>query len=265
VPAFVDAAARAATFTVAWGDAGLRAVVGDPQKPHEVSVRLVDPRGKVVPAHASFVRRHIADTFVVFRIEDPAPGRWHLQVRTMEQTHVTYTAGVFVDSPLRLVIATYPRRIKSGDVVQIGAMMLDDLTPFASVRASLTVSSPSLGLKEEIRRWRRELSAIEPPAIGGDTLPADVARLAVLSTRLKKGEIFGRGATTARLRTDRFPWDKALPGRRAAVKIGRNAPTLVGTFQPTQPGSYNFTLTVSGASPSGVRFVRTDRVDVVAR
>ena len=43
VPAFIDAAARAATFTVAWADPGLRAVVGDPQKPHEVGVRLVDP------------------------------------------------------------------------------------------------------------------------------------------------------------------------------------------------------------------------------
>ena len=82
VPAFIDAAARAATFTVAWTDAGLRAVPGDPQKPHEVGVRLVDPRGRTVPEHASFVRRHVADTFVVFRIEDPAPGRWHLQVKT---------------------------------------------------------------------------------------------------------------------------------------------------------------------------------------
>jgi hypothetical protein len=265
VPAFVDAAARAATFTVAWADAGLRAVLGEPQKPYEVAVRLVDPRGKVVPAHASFVRRHIADTFVVFRIEEPAPGRWHLQVKTMEQTHVTYTAGVFVDSPLRLVLGTYPRRIKAGDVVQIGAVMLDDVTPFASGRASLTVSAPNLGLKEEIRRWRHELNRIEPPAVAGDTLPADVARLAVLSTRLKQGEIFARGSTATRLRTDQFPWDKALPRRKAAVAIGRKAPTLVGAFQPTHPGSYNFTVTVSGATPSGVRFVRTDRVGVVAR
>jgi hypothetical protein len=265
VPALVDAAARAATFTVAWADAGLRAVLGAPQKPHEVAVRLVDPRGRVVHAHASFVRRHIADTFVVFRIEDPAPGRWHLQVQTMERTHVTYTAGMFVDSPLRLVIGTYPRRIKVGDVVQIGAVMLDDATPFASGRASLTVSAPSLGLKEEIRRWRRELDTIEAPAVSGDTLPLDIARLAVLSTRLKKGEIFARGSTTARLRADQFPWDKVLPRRRAAVPIARNAPTLVGAFQPAQPGSYNFTVTVSGATPSGVRFVRTDRLALVAR
>ena len=52
------------------------------RNPHEVGIRLVDPRGRTVPEHASFVRRHVADTFVVFRIEDPAPGRWHLQVQT---------------------------------------------------------------------------------------------------------------------------------------------------------------------------------------
>ena len=147
VPAFIDAAARAATFTVAWADSGLRAVLGDPQKPHEVGICLLDPRGRMVPKHASFVRRHVADTFAVFRIEDPAPGQWHLQVKTMEQTHVDYTAGVFVDSPLRLVIATYPRRVNVGDVVQIGAVMLDGATPFAPGRASMTTSAPRLGLQ----------------------------------------------------------------------------------------------------------------------
>ena len=265
VPAFIDAAARAATFTVAWTDAGLRAVGRDPQKPNEVGVRLVDPRGRTVPEHASFVRRHLADTFVVFRIEDPAPGRWHVQVKTQELTHVAYTAGVFVDSPLRLLLATYPRRVKVGDVVQIGAVMLDGTTAFDPGRASMAVSAPTLGLREEIRRWRRDLKGIEPPVLGGDTLPVDVARLAVLSTRLKKGEVFARGSTAARLARGRFPWAKALPRRRSTVAIDPNAPTLVGNFQPSQPGSYNLTVTVNGVTPSGMRFVRTDRLGVVAR
>ena len=73
------------------------------------------------------------------------------------------------------------------------------------------------------------------------------------------------GSTAARLSRDRFPWDKALPRRRSAVTIDPNAPTLVGSFQPSQPGSYNLTVTVSGVTPSGLRFVRTDRLGVVAR
>jgi hypothetical protein len=211
------------------------------------------------------VRRHIADTFAVLRIEDPAPGQWHLQVTTMEQTHVDYTAGVFVDSPLRLVIGTYPRRVNVGDVVQIGAVMLDGATPFAPGRASMTISAPRLGLRQEIRRWRRELNGIEPPALDGDTMPGDVARLAVLNARKKKGEIFARQATAARLSQAAFPWDKALPRRRSAVTISPNAPTLVGNLQPAQPGSHNITVTVSGVTPSGLRFMRTDRLGIVAR
>jgi hypothetical protein len=264
VPAFVDAAARAATFTVAWADAGLRAVLGDPSKAHEVGVRLVDPRGNAVPKHASFVRRHVADTFAVFRVEDPAPGRWHLQVQTLEQTHVTYTVGVFVDSPLRLVIGTYPRRLKVGDVVNVGAVMLDAATPFLPGRASAAISAPRLGLQQEIRRWRDALNDIEPPKIDGDTLPTDVARLAVLSQRLKKGEIFSRASTVHRLSRGRFPWNKALP-RGSAVKVSANAPALTGSFVASQSGSYNLTVNASGVTPSGLRFVRTDRVDVVVR
>jgi subtilisin family serine protease len=265
VPAFIDGLARAATFTVAWADAGLRAVVGEPRKPNEVGIRLFDPRGKMVPDHASFVRRHLADTFGVFRIEDPAPGRWHLQVQTMEQTHVAYTAGVFVDSPLQLVIGTFPRRVKVGDVMQIGAVMIDDATPFAPGRAAMTISAPSLGLKQEIRRWRRELNTIEPPKMNGDTLPTDIARLGILRTQIKKGELFTRRSTTTRLARRRFPWDKVLPRRRTGGAIGPNAPTLVGDFQPAQPGSHNITVTVSGVTPSGLRFTRTDRLAFVAR
>jgi hypothetical protein len=264
VPAFIDGATRAATFTVAWADAGLRPVLGDPRKPHEVGIRLVDPQGRPVPEYASFVRSHVADTFVIFRIEDPAPGRWHVQVGTMEQTHVTYTVGVFVDSPLRLVIGTYPRRVNIGDVVSIGVVMLDGSTPFVPGRASATISAPRAGLREEIGRWHDALKEIEPPKIHGDTLPTDVARLSVLNQRLKKGELFSRVATTNRLSRDRFPWNKALP-RGSAVTVNPNAPTLTGSFAVAQLGSYNLTLNVSGVTPSGLRFVRTDRLSVVAR
>jgi hypothetical protein len=264
VPAFIDAAARSATFTVAWGDASLRAVLGDPRKPNEVGIRLHDPKGLSVPAHASFVRRHLADTFAVFRIEDPAPGPWHMQVTTLELTHVTYTASVFVDSPLRLVIGTYPRRVKVGDIVQIGAVMLDGTTPFPLGRASASLSSPRLSLKEEIRRWRDKLQNIEPPKIDGDTLPTDFARLAVLSRRLAKGEVFARVEATHRLSRAQFPWNRARP-RGSGVAVPPNAPTLALSFRVTQAGSHNVTVTTTGAAPGGMRYVRKERVSIVAR
>lgn len=264
VPAFIDGTSRAATFTVAWADAGLRAVVGEPRKPHEVGVRLVDPRGKVVPAHASFVRRHVADTFVVFRIEDPAPGRWHVQIQTLEHTHVTYTVGVFVDSPLRLVVGTYPRRLRVGDVVNVGTVMLEGGTPFLPGRTSATISAPRLDVRQEVQRWREALRGIEPPTLEGDTLPADVARLAALSKRLKRGEVFSRVASTHRLSRNQFPWNKALP-RGSALKMRPNAPTATGSFVASQAGSYNVTVKVNGVTSSGSRFVRTDRVSVVVR
>jgi hypothetical protein len=194
----------------------------------------------------------------------PAPGQWHVHVQTMERTHVYYTAGVFVDSPLRRVIGTYPRRVNVGDLVQIGAVMLDDATPFLPGRASATISAPRLGLRQEIRRWREELAKIDPPPLDGDTLPKDVARLAILNRRVKEGALFSRVASAGRLAIGGFPWNKVLR-RGSAVTVNPNAPTLVGSFPIAQSGSYNVTVKVSGAAPSGLRFVRTDRVSVVAR
>jgi subtilisin family serine protease len=265
VPAFIDAGARAATFSVAWADPALRAVTGTPLKPDHVGIRLIDPRGRVVPDYASFVRRHVADRFVVCRIEDPAPGRWHLQVETMERTHVSYTAGVFVDSPVRLVIAAYPRRVKVGDVVQVGAIVLDEGTPFAPARAAVSISAPRLGLRQEVRRWRRELNKLDPPPMSADTLPVDVARLAMLKAQSNNREIFARHSTATRTSRARFPWDKALPRGRAAVRIDPGVATQVAEVRPAQAGSYNVTVTASGVTPSGMRFVRTDRIAFVAR
>lgn len=265
VPAFVDGAAAAVTFTVAWAEAKLRAVLGDPRQQDEVSVRLRDPAGKVLPAHASFVRHHAADNFIIFRIQDPAPGRWRVEVRTLERTHVRYTAAVFVDSPLRLVLVTHPRRVRTGNVVRIGALVLDGPQPFANVPASAIISAPTRSLADELDRWRPKLSRIRPRKLrGGDTMPDDIRRLAVLQTQLAgKGDLFARQQTSVRLSRGRFPWDEAVRSW-PDVSLDRGEPALISAFRAPQPGSYNLTVTAAGTVPrSRLRFVRKDRVSLL--
>jgi Mg-chelatase subunit ChlD len=269
MPAFVDATAELATFTVAWADTKIRAVPGEPRKPNEVSIRLRDPAGNLLPSAASFVRRQVGDGYVIFRIEEPAAGQWRIEVSTTERTHLRYTAGVFLRSPLRLVLARHPRRVRAGQAIRLAAVMLDGKKPFANVPASAVISAPSLSLAGLIKKHRRALDGIDPPKLkGGDSLPKDIARLMVLQDRLRnEGDLFARKATSQRLARDTtFPLAGAVLSR-PDVRLDPGTPVLATTFSGTsQAGSYNFAVSVSGTAPgSGVRFVRKELASVLVQ
>jgi subtilisin family serine protease len=264
VPAFVDASAELATFTVAWADRTLRAVFGDARKAHEVSVRLRDPGGRLLPANAAFVRRYAGDGYAIFRIEEPMPGQWRIEVNTIERTHVRYTAGVFLRSPLRLVLAHAPRILRAGDRLQLGAIMFDDRVPFANSAAQAIVSAPTLGLEKLIEKHRRALDRLEPVKIpDGDVLPVDIARLIGLERQDGMKALFARKASRLRLPRGRFPLRDAILSR-PDITLDPNEPMLTGTFGGAgEAGSYNVVVTVTGSSPrSGRRFVRKDLVSV---
>ena len=266
MPAFVDATAELATFTAAWADTKIRAVPGAPRKPNEVSVRLRDPRGELLPANAAFVRRQVGDGYIVFRIEEPAAGQWRMEVSTMEQTHLRYTAGVFLRSPLRLLLALHPRRVRAGQAIRLGAVMLDGRKPFANFPANATISAPSLGLVRLIENFRRELDQINPPKLrGGDTLPKDIARLLVLQRRLKgKEDLFARKSSSLRMAREPFPLTEAVLSR-PDVKLDPNVPVLASTFTGTgEAGSYNIAVPVNGTIPAQPS-VRARAVSVLAR
>lgn len=265
--AMVDATAEQATFTVAWADTSLHAVAQEPRKPNEVFIRLRDPKGKVLPPDASFVRRQVGAGYIVFRIEEPAAGQWHIDVRTLENVHVRYTAGVFLRSPLQLVLAQFPRHVRVGDAIRVGGFMLDGKKPFANVPASATISGPALSVANLTKKFRDQLDHIDPPKLpGGDAVPKDIARLLVLQKQLqKKEDIFARRQSRARLTPMQFPLGDALLSR-PDVKIDANTPVLGSAFNGTgQAGSYNIAVSVSGTMPgSHVRFVRKDLMSVVA-
>lgn len=269
MPALVDSTAELATFTVAWANTKIRAVERTPRKPGEVSIRLRDPAGKLLPPHASFVRRQVGDGYIVFRMEEPPAGQWRIEVSTVEQTHLRYTAGVFLRSPLRLVVGLTPRRVRRGQAVRLGAVMLDGRRPFTSFRANATVSAPALGIGDILEKYRRELDQIVdfPKLPGGDSVPKEIARLLLLQKRLEpKENLFARKDSRLRFGLGRFPWDNALVSQ-GGIKIDPNEPALaVSVGNTAQPGSYNIALSVTGTAPgTRTRFSRQELVSVVVR
>jgi hypothetical protein len=223
VAAFVDALATEATFTVAWADVGLR-YVPRPPKRSELTVQLRDPRGRLLNANSSFIRRTVGAGYVAFEVQEPAAGQWYIEVTTGGDSHVRYTAGAFVRSRLTLSAWVAPKAPKAGNPLTISAQVLDGTRVISGHRTSASISGPALGIDKLLDRYKSRLADIRVPKMDGDQLPPDVAKLNVLRSQLlQQGQpdIFARAkATTIGLK---------LPATRPPTgPIGR--PVLVAAW-----------------------------------
>jgi subtilisin family serine protease len=238
VAAFVDALATEATFAVAWGDPTLRYVRGAPRTTREISVRLRDPQGRLLHAGDSYVRRIVGDGYVVFKLREPMPGEWQVEVETARAEHTRYTVGGFVRSPLRLLVALRPVRIATGTPLQVSTRVFDGTRPLSGYRASVRVVRPGLGIPALLQKHRaqlRDIKAVRVP--GGDALPPDLAKLTALRSKLLKegkpdlfasaaGSVALRPASAADLPRIDFPASfhrLSIPGTPRAVPAGRPA------------------------------------------
>jgi Mg-chelatase subunit ChlD len=303
VAAFVDTLATEVTFSVAWADTKLKFVAGDPRKANEVSVRLRTPRGRLLHPGTSDLRLIEGKGYVIFKLQEPLPGQWFVEVATAGNTHVRYTVGGFVKSRLRLVTTLPRRQVVAGMALDIAAQVFDDRHPVKGFKTDVRVIAPSLSIAGLLAKHRNTLTNIKPaPAVGGDKLPTDIAKLIALQTRLlkdNKPDIFARldGAVSLK--------DVAI-GSLSNIGLGHLAPptvapvvpggiggtipitppisplpplspaappstaisgVLFGQFRKTlQQGSYNTVVTASGVSPtSNTRFVRKDLVSVLVK
>lgn len=293
VGGFVDALATEATFTVAWANPKLRFVVGEPRRANDLSIKLRDPRGQLLHPSDSYVRRMVGAGHVAFKIGSPMPGKWYVEVATAGDTHVRYTVGGFVKSPLHLSVSLRPSRGLATLPLNITARVVEGQLPLAGFRASARVVSPSLGIPALLAKYKAQLQAIKPGrAAGGDGVPVAIAKLRTLNAkrlRTQKPDLFTHEvqpvalrsvAPDTALRVDDWAVAEALPielerVRAAGADRGLAQPAhlaalpgvLVGQFRGTQqPGSYNVIVNVEGISPSSnTRFVRKELVSVLVR
>jgi hypothetical protein len=296
VEAFVDALATQATFTVAWSDTKLHFVGGDPKKSNEVSMRLRDPRGRLLHPSDSYIRRIAGKGYVVFKIQEPMAGKWYVEVSTLGETHVRYTVGGFVRSPLRLFVKSL-NRLAPGGVLSVATQVFDGKFPISGFRATKQIVGPTLSVAALLKKFKTKLRDIKPAMPGGDTLPRDIAKLVTLRAQmLKAGKpdpfthrvnfVTLRNASASDLShlnlglltdigfADIDPRNSissvtGAPITSPSQRIGLAAAAgiLVGQFTDTaQAGSYNVLVNASGASPvSGTRFVRKELVSVLVK
>lgn len=204
VPAFVDALATEATFSVAWADTDIKFVPRDPKKVNEVSVRLLDPHGRRLHPSSSYLSRVVGEGYIIYKLHDPTPGQWYVEVETAADTHFRFTVGGFVCSPLKLKIPYLSMQIAAGMPIKMAAQVYDGKVPIKGFTAKAQVLAPSLSVSGMLKKFKSQLQVIRAPqTTKGDKLPPDVAKLNILRDQLIKDEqpdIFAPITTTKPLK-----------------------------------------------------------------
>ncbi len=249
VAGFVESRASVVTFSVAWDNPNLKYSHLDKINKAQISIKLRDPRGKLLNTNDSYVRRIIGKGYVIFKINDPMPGQWYVEVSTVLRTHTNYTVGGFVNSPIRLVTKLDTKKVKTGSPVSLVTTVFDGKDIVKQIRGSVQLVNQKLSLNTIFDKFKRELDQIEPDkSLISDGVPKNMGKLFAL----RKGI----------LAKDKFD---ILEMSRSSIrlKVDGNG-GLIGSILPAMDNtSYNVIATITGTS-NGVKFVRKDMVSFVS-
>jgi uncharacterized membrane protein YgcG len=196
VGAWIEEPATEATFLVNWFDTALNWSPRDPKKRNEIQVRLRMPNGKLLHPFDPSVRRFDGTGYVAFRVEEPLPGQWWVEVRMASDAHTAYAVGGFVKSPIRLDVRLSPQRPLRGTPLDVRANVwhgrgVVDLT------GNVCVTAPTSSPQKLVTDFRRRLGALKAvTSIRRDTLPAAFREPIAIDLSLRKEGRVGIGHTT---------------------------------------------------------------------
>lgn len=272
VKSFVETGAKRVTFSVNWLKENLAFTPHIPKSKTQISVRLIDPKGKKLPAESSLVHRQVGKGYVILRIEDPAPGTWTVEVETKLTEHTRFTVGAFVKSPIRLHIPKMPQRIKLGTAFQLPFQVLQNGKAMTSQRASVSLRASAGNPNDLLKKYRAEISKIKVTVDKDGN--ADLARLLIYDKKLRtegKPGIFSAG--TQSIPTVEYSSLKQVVNGKTLPELLRISkqplpqfiagPIINTSFVPANRGVYKAMIEISGFSKElNTKFVRVDTLDV---
>ena len=132
--------------------------------------------------------RNAGKGYVSFRIEDPRPGLWTIEVATARTRHTPYTVGGFVRSPLALSLKV-PSLIRPGQPIDVAAVVSDQRGPLRGVKVQTSVLAPRASVNDLLTKYGRRLSSIRIPGAfrrdgGPDKARHRLAQLVMLRDKL---------------------------------------------------------------------------------
>ena len=249
VAGFVDAFATELTFSVAWNNSKLNYVPRNARKQEEISIRLRDPRGKLLNDNDSYVRRIVGNGYVIFKITDPMPGQWFVEVSTALESHTKYTVGGFVNSPIKMISKIDVKKVIAKQPFSIFTSVFNGDKQVNQVRGSVQIVGHDLGIKTILDRYKGIVKDIKPnKALVADGVPTDIGKILNLQKQIfDKGKI---NILNISKKIDRFQTD--LNGNLTG-KISNNV----------EKTSYNLVVNTIGTE-GRTKFVRKDMISVYA-
>lgn len=247
VAGFVDALASEVTFSVSWANTSLNYVPRDARRKNEISVRLRDPRGRLLPDNDSYVKRTTGRGYVIFKIADPIPGQWYVEVSTNLDTHTRYTVGGFVNSPIKLKAILDTKKLFVDKPFAITASIFDKGTKIDQIKGAIQIANFRLGVDSIWAKYKNTLDNIKPDKVlDADGVPTAIGKIFTLRDDLlikEKVDIFAVSKSNVKLIPDNLG--------NIVTKISK----------PLEKTSHNIVVNVTGSTRQ-TKFVRKDLISV---
>jgi subtilisin family serine protease/Mg-chelatase subunit ChlD len=248
VAGFVDALASEAIFSVSWSNTKLKYVSRDAKKQEEISIRLRDPRGRLIPDNDAYIKKTIGNGYVIFKIADPIPGQWYVEVSTNLNTHTRYTVGGFVNSPIKLITKLDTKKLFLGHPFAVTASVFDNGKQISQIRGATQIVNSKFGINTLLSKYGNSMVNINPDKLMlDDGIPLNIGKLFTLRNDLfvkEKIDILDVNKRKARLSSD-------------------GTGNIIAKFsKPFEKTSHNIIVNVSGSTQQ-TKFNRVDMISVV--
>ncbi|MEN9612636.1 MAG: hypothetical protein RLZZ628_3450 [Bacteroidota bacterium] len=186
IAGFVDALATEAIFSVSWLHQDLKPGFN---KEKNFEIRLRDPRGRLLNISDSYVRQTVGEGYSIFKIKDPMPGQWYVEVSTNLGAPIHFNIGGFVVSPIKLEAKFDLESVGVKKPLIIRAQLFNGDKLISQVKGTALVARPKLGLDTILNRYQPILDKLPPnKLLNADGVPSNISKILQLHDQLLNKE-----------------------------------------------------------------------------
>ncbi|MFJ2386647.1 vWA domain-containing protein [Pseudomonas koreensis] len=248
IPAVVSQRPGGAQMTAVWSNTEVAYTRGSPSG-NQLSVTLVDPSGSTSALNPTI----IGDGFVIYNVDNPAPGQWYVQLEFAgggQMINCTGGALQYLSQGQRSagdlqLSVDLPELHSVGKPLPLNIQLDAGGETLSNVRAHAIVQRPTISVADALVKYDSQLGSVQPD-------PADLIRGVPQSH-----------ARLAALRQKWLPEQDILAHQQGVVHLTTSANHLTAQLDSPIAGAYTVQVVVTGESNVSGPFQRSTLVSVL--